>query len=86
MSSPVSAVTLIGTLLRDSSWRVAVTTTSCSPTTVCSLVPPLVGAAACWSASTGASATDSNAPKNSDAETHTACVEFFICRSSPVIP
>ena len=31
MSSWVSAVTLMGTLLRASSWRVAVTTTSCKP-------------------------------------------------------
>src|SRR5580658_3845500 len=31
MASCVSAVTLIGTLLKDSSWRVAVTTISCRP-------------------------------------------------------
>src|ERR1700734_982932 len=31
IASCVSAVTLIGTLLKDSSWRVAVTTISCRP-------------------------------------------------------
>ena len=54
MSSWVSAVTLIGTLLSDSSWRVAVTTTSCSPPSSglsvaagAALAPAAVAASAC---------------------------------------
>ena len=43
MSSWVSAVTLIGTLLSASSWRVAVTTTSCS--SACSALSVAAGAA-----------------------------------------
>src|SRR4029077_11037845 len=50
ISSCVSAVTLIGTLLRDSSRRVAVTTTSCSPPCVVSVAVVLSAGAVCASA------------------------------------
>ena len=46
IDSCVSAVTLIGTLLSASSWRVAVTTTSCRPTVW--VLPEAVAASDVW--------------------------------------
>jgi hypothetical protein len=79
MASWVSAVTLIGTLLRASSWRVAVTTTSCSPPALGAL-PALLESAGtvCSSACAGGTATSAQPHSTAAASAALAQVEFFI--------